>query len=465
MQDRYVKIATLPKNLYSSGAPLLIVAGALLYDRVQSKNLVQLKFQNLSSSNIRSATVELSLIDNKSNVTQTISHQYVDFSFNDENEFGSKEPIYLSSRNVASFTVKITEVTFSGGKVWQNKESSWNPLKQQPLLSFETPELEDHFRVHFGQQCKYAFMKQKDLWHCPCGKINKGDQCASCGLSLKLLNDFDITSLKTSYKEHFEKRRKRSSIMKTTAIAMIPIALFLCYLFVHIIPTNKYEKALKLMDEENYVKAVELLEQLDNFSDSPVLLKKAKGELAEFEKYNLALSLFEEEEYYDAEKVFEELGDFKDSKNYFNYIGAISMEMYEAESLYKSLPADFLDVKEVLSFLDAHRKWAEKIYYCHKYDDDASEDNWAKLGFYKNGDSVIINLNTGHNKIDRNGQFCKINGTFGWNGLYLDKRISLTDTLPEKGFLIDDAHSVTLSTVILENYYHYENDKRVFSCE
>lgn len=282
MQDRYVKIATLPKNLYSPGAPLLIAAGALLYDRVQSKNLVQLKFQNLSSSNIRSATVELSLIDNKSNVTQTISYQYVDVSFNDEHEFGSKEPIYLSSCNVASFTVKITEVTFSGGKVWQNKESSWNPLKQQPLLSFETPELEDQFRVHFGQQCKYAFMKQKDLWFCPCGRINAKNKCSSCGLSLAHLESFDFNSLKNEIVEREIQRKKSSRILKICMAAILPLAILITCLFQNFSLQKRYDKAKTLMEDGYYEEAAEIFEDLGDYSDAADLAESAR----ELDRYN-----------------------------------------------------------------------------------------------------------------------------------------------------------------------------------
>ena len=48
MAERYTKLYTLPANLYASGSPALISAGALLKDSQTGKVLCQLKFKNIS---------------------------------------------------------------------------------------------------------------------------------------------------------------------------------------------------------------------------------------------------------------------------------------------------------------------------------------------------------------------------------------------------------------------------------
>lgn len=59
MSERYSKLFTLPPNLYSEGAPVVIAAGALLKDNETGKVLAQLKIQNISDKPIKAVTVKL----------------------------------------------------------------------------------------------------------------------------------------------------------------------------------------------------------------------------------------------------------------------------------------------------------------------------------------------------------------------------------------------------------------------
>ena len=47
MEERYTRLFSLPENLYSAGAPVMIAAGALLKDNQTGKVLAQLKLCSL----------------------------------------------------------------------------------------------------------------------------------------------------------------------------------------------------------------------------------------------------------------------------------------------------------------------------------------------------------------------------------------------------------------------------------
>ena len=46
MAERFEKLFELPNNLYSSGSPVIVVAGALLKDTETGRIIVQLKYHS-----------------------------------------------------------------------------------------------------------------------------------------------------------------------------------------------------------------------------------------------------------------------------------------------------------------------------------------------------------------------------------------------------------------------------------
>ena len=63
MAERYTRLFSLSENLYASGAPVLIAAGALLKDNQTGKTLAQLKFKSLSEKNIKALKVTIAASD------------------------------------------------------------------------------------------------------------------------------------------------------------------------------------------------------------------------------------------------------------------------------------------------------------------------------------------------------------------------------------------------------------------
>ena len=59
MAERYSKLFSLTKNLYSNTSPVIIQAGALLLDTKTTKVLAQLKFKNIDKRTIKSLKIQL----------------------------------------------------------------------------------------------------------------------------------------------------------------------------------------------------------------------------------------------------------------------------------------------------------------------------------------------------------------------------------------------------------------------
>lgn len=67
MSERYSKLFALTENLYATGAPVVIAAGALLKDNQTGKVLVQLKLRNIGKKTIKAATVCVEPLDTVGN--------------------------------------------------------------------------------------------------------------------------------------------------------------------------------------------------------------------------------------------------------------------------------------------------------------------------------------------------------------------------------------------------------------
>lgn len=63
MNERYTKLYNTPQNLYINGAPVVIIAGALLKDNESGRVLGQLKFKNIDVAAIIALTVQITTFD------------------------------------------------------------------------------------------------------------------------------------------------------------------------------------------------------------------------------------------------------------------------------------------------------------------------------------------------------------------------------------------------------------------
>ena len=103
-----------------------------------------------------------------------------------------------------------------------------------------------------------------------------------------------------------EKRRKKRKKQYAIGSAIIGACLiFAIVLFTVIIPNNRYNKAVTLINEGNSDEAYSIFQELGNYKDSA---EKAKNI-----RYNDAVALMDAENSDEAYSIFQELGNYKDS--------------------------------------------------------------------------------------------------------------------------------------------------------
>lgn len=104
MSERFTKLFSLPENLYSEGAPVVVSAGALLKDNQSAKVLVQLKIKNISDKTLKAVKVKIQSFDTVGNpLEEETEYEYLDLAVNRDEEFGQKVPIVLPSDSTRSF--------------------------------------------------------------------------------------------------------------------------------------------------------------------------------------------------------------------------------------------------------------------------------------------------------------------------------------------------------------------------
>ena len=129
MSERYSRLFSLPENLYSVGAPVVIMAGALLKDNQTGKVLAQLKIQNIQDKTIKALTVKICPMDTVGRLLgKSVSYQYLDFNAAQDIYFGQKPPIVLPDTATRAFTVSVSEVIFVDNTIWSAPDVPWNPM-------------------------------------------------------------------------------------------------------------------------------------------------------------------------------------------------------------------------------------------------------------------------------------------------------------------------------------------------
>ena len=108
--------------------------------------------------------------------------------------------------------------------------------------------------------------------------------------------------------KHIATKKKKKKIINTSGIvisfAAIAIAVLLLINAV-IIPETKYNKAMDLMEKQEFNKAYEILGSLGDYADAAEQIRQSK--------YNRAMALLESKKYNEAYMLLEELGDYNNS--------------------------------------------------------------------------------------------------------------------------------------------------------
>ena len=388
MSERYSKLFALPENLYASGSPVVIAAGALLKDNQTGKVLAQLKIRNIGTKSVKAAKVCIRPLDTVgSPLGAEIEYQYLDLSADRNGEFGTKAPISLPDATTRSFSASVAEVIFSDNTVWKATGSPWEPLSAPATLdgALKDRELVKQYHIKFGADCKYEPNVQKDLWYCACGALNRKEEtiCQRCKKSASSLLSVDMEALKKErdvriaaeqQKAAEEKVAADAKAKKTMKLAMIVVpivvvATIAAVLISNVIKKNQeeaarleaYNAAVAMVEAGQYDEAIAAFEALGEYEDSAKQIELAKSareeaaiEKANADAYAKAESLLAAGNYAEACATFDALGNYSDSKDRLKeslYHQAVwLLEQGEDEAAYDSFQAagDYGDAREQL---------------------------------------------------------------------------------------------------------------------
>lgn len=351
MSERYTRLFALEENLYSEGSPVVVSAGALLKDNQTGAVLAQLKIKNIGDRRIKAAAVRIACFDTLGKPLEgTAEKEYLDLDAGRGAEFGQKTLISLPDASARSFSVSVAWVAFSDNTVWNASGEALSALPKPDSLSkaLGDEELVKQYRLKYGAAARSFPQKHKDLWFCACGALNRADEeaCHVCGQKLAALLPFDAEALKAEkdarLQKEAEERRKaeeeataaaaeKAKKRKKAAMIVTPIICF-CIAFVIlltqvIIPKQKFNKAMRLIDSGEYDAAYEMLEKLGN------------TEAIAASKYDRAMEYIDAQDYETAWELLDglESGDIKEAKdNLFHIIEEKDTDLYNRLFLFEA---------------------------------------------------------------------------------------------------------------------------------
>lgn len=437
MSERYSRLFALPNDLYATGSPVVIAAGALLKDNQTGKVLAQLKLRSISSKQIKAVKVCITSMDTVGRTLgEAAEHQYLDLNISRDAEFGQKAAIALPDSSTRSFSATIEEVVFADNTIWTSSNASWQPLPRPTQLASEIQdgELVKQYQLTYGKQCQFSPLSHDDLWFCSCGAVNRAEEgaCHSCHLEYTRLRSVQWDALKEAAavrlaeeKAYAEKqaaeRAKREAeakveeekqqaiaqqkAKKTKRIIAIcaAVSVVLCAVFAVItqiiIPEQQnkaaYEAAMAAFSAGEYEDAVAKFTVLGDYKDSADKVLESK--------YYIAIKHFEAENFSEAEQQFRALGDYKDSVQQAENAKNGPSEKRYKQAMQKLEAGNLVEAKRLFLDLGNYKdsatqyneiRYNEAMTVLKTKDYDKARRLFSDLGSYKDSAEQLKNIDT-----------------------------------------------------------------------
>ena len=259
-------------------------------------------------------------------------HQYLDLEIGRDEYWGSKEAVYLPDRSVRSYSAAVLAVYYADGGSYVSDSQRWEPLQEQAGLDTKLwdKELAKQYRIDTTPKSVFVPMRQKDLWLCACGEINRdGERCHVCSQELDtLIAKLDVDLLREEKTERLRREEEHASAVdavrdahakkaKKIALIAVPIALIAAAAIVFSVVSSKnaraYDDALALLEAGRYNEADVAFTKLGNYKDSAEKAEEAAGKGQENTAYTKACKLLEDGSFDEAQALYTELGDYCDS--------------------------------------------------------------------------------------------------------------------------------------------------------
>ena len=185
--------------------PVMFQRGAVLRDKKTGKNLLQLKFINTGTKEIKSVYAAVNFIDDAGDIVadgSTIKAEYLDVNCEGKGTFGQKQLLELGDIGAIHIRVEFNKVVFADGTVWRAGQIAEAPrfAKITFLKNTLPPELQS--AVGEDTICKPEILGN-GLWRCSCGcLVADGESCTSCQRTLsQAQRATDIRELEQRVKE------------------------------------------------------------------------------------------------------------------------------------------------------------------------------------------------------------------------------------------------------------------------
>lgn len=262
--------------------PVEIEKWAILYDKKKNSLVLQVKLRNLSTIPIKMVTVQ---IFSASNGEPLNTKEPFDYTYSACNKFGDffgdDKAIELSSNTITDVDILISKVVLSDDMIWRLTDEKIISINSQVKIpsAFFKQFVSDSIK---SSETKFRYMPTEngEFWQCCCGKNNVSENCKRCNSSKKeiftLFNTNNLTSNFETYindqlianKEKALDSLQLSRKRKKRILYVIRITVLIMILFVLAWSTTKavnevrFRKAISLIEDYNYAKAVEIFNAL-----------------------------------------------------------------------------------------------------------------------------------------------------------------------------------------------------------
>lgn len=358
MGERYKKRFYLTRRLYSSGAPVIVESGALLYDARSNDALCQLVFRNIQDKPIKAFRAVVQCLDSAGEpLEKPVDHRYLDLDLKREEETGRESAIVLPNPEARSFSVRLSQVSFADGEVWTDEGAEWSPLPEPAELEdfCGSDEKTQKFRKRFGSDRREAPMETEELWFCACGAVNSMEEprCHRCRCRRSALMSWSadyrgpeardaapdlIDEADEPGEQPLPRRMKRLIALAAGLFLLVGLIAVLVLpkagrseaptaapvAAIAAVPTadpreDAYNQAAALMDDGEYEQAEAAFLALGDYLDSAKQAQICRETLTFLqssrlqEDYDAASALLESGSYSQARSAFLALGDYADS--------------------------------------------------------------------------------------------------------------------------------------------------------